>query len=100
MWHGIVRLWRGDVPLRRAFWEYAVVYGLLVNVAATAVALICHAGGAPFAVSAVLFLLPVPYYVLVTVAVWRSAGRYAGLQLWADLARAGVTVWAVGVILI
>ena len=39
------------------------------------------------------FLLPIPYNLLVGVAVWRSADRYQGPQRWADLARAASLVW-------
>ena len=100
MWGTVARLWRGEVPLRTAFWEYAVVYGLVTNVLSVGGALISHAVGAPLVITVTLFLLHVPYMLLVTVAVWRSARRYSGYQLWADLARAGVTVWAIIAILI
>ena len=95
MWDALVRLWRGEVLLRTAFWEYAIVYGLVLNAVATAAALTSHALGAPVALTAALFLSPIPYSVLFTVGVWRSASRYAGQQLWADLARIGVAIWAV-----
>jgi hypothetical protein len=95
MWTTVARLWRGEVPLRTAFWEYAIVYGLVINVLSVGGAFVSHAVGAPMAITATLFLLHIPYTLLVTVAVWRSARRYAGHQLWADLARAGVTVWAI-----
>ncbi len=30
----IKNLWAGDVPLKQAFWDYAVIYGLLLNLIA------------------------------------------------------------------
>ena len=100
MWGTVVRLWRGEMPLRTAFWEYAVVYGLVTNLLSVGGAFASHAVGAPIVISAAIFLLHIPYMLLVIVAVWRSARRYSGHQLWADLARAGVTVWAIIAILI
>ena len=100
MWTTVARLWRGEVPLRTAFWEYAVVYGLVINVISVGGALINHALGGPIVVTSALFLLHDPYMLLVAVAVWRSAARYSGHRLWADLARAAVTVWAVIAIII
>ena len=96
----VTRLWRGEVPLRSAFWESAVVYGLEINVLSVGGAFLSHAVGARLVITAAVFLLHVPYMLLVTVAVWRSARRYSGQQRWADLARAGGTVWAIIAILI
>lgn len=87
------RLWRGEVPLARAFWEYAIVYGLLLNLATTIASFALFAAKAPAAYGVMLFLLPLPYNLLALVAVWRSAGRYRGPRHWADLARIAVTVW-------
>ena len=100
MWHTAVRLWRGEMPLHTAFWEYAIVYGIAVNILSSGGALITHTMGAPFAITAILFLLHFPYFCLVTVAVWRSASQYPGRQVWADLARTGVTIWALGMVFI
>jgi hypothetical protein len=71
-----------------------------MNVVSAGSALISYAVGAPVVITAALFLLHIPYMLLVTVAVWRSASRYSGPKLWADLARAGVTVWATIAIII
>lgn len=81
-------LWAGEVPLPEAFWQYAVVYGLLVNFVATCLSLILAVAGASPWVYVAVFFLPTPYNVLATVAVWRSAERYEGPRKWADLARA------------
>lgn len=89
----IARLWEGAVPLARAFWEYAILYGLMANLAATLAAAALTAAGVHPALTLAVFLLPVPYNILVLVAVWRSAGRYAGPPHWAALARAAIVVW-------
>jgi len=90
----LAAVWLGDLPLRVVFWEYAVIYGIFVNVAATGSALIAHALEAPFWLSAALFLLPLSYVAFMTVAVWRSAAAYRGSPVWAELARGAVVLLA------
>jgi len=80
-------LWAGDVPLAETFWQYAVVYGLLINFVATALSLVLAVAEASPWVYVAAFFLPTPYNVLAIVAVWRSAERYEGPRKWADLAR-------------
>jgi hypothetical protein len=92
-WTG--RLWRGELPLVQAFWEYAIGYGTLLHIAMTGIAYGAYVAGAPLWAAAVLYLLPAPYALLVTVGVWRSAGSYRGPQHWAQAARASVVVWAI-----
>lgn len=41
----------------------------------------------PIAAFILSYALSVPYNILVTVGVWRSAERYTGERKWADLAR-------------
>lgn len=87
------RLWSGGVPLVRAFWDYAVIGGFVVNLAATIGSMALVVRDAPPWLAVVVHFLALPYNVLVLVAVWRSAGNYAGSPLWAKLARAAVVVW-------
>lgn len=94
------RLWAGRMPLAEAFWWYAMAYGLLVNLIASLASLAAAAVDAPGAVAVMLFLLPLPYNVLVLVGVWRSAGAHGngtgehGAHR-ALLARAAVAAWFV-----
>lgn len=88
-------LWLGQVPLARAFWEYAIGYGFVLNLIATIGAFALLADKAPAALALAVFFLPVPYNVFVLVAVWRSAARYAGPRTWADLARVAIILWVV-----
>ena len=88
-------LWAGRLPLGQAVWWYAVVYGLLVNLATHALffaLLVKDAGAVPVMAA---FALPVPYNVFMVVAVWRSAARYQGSQTWADFARFGTVLWMI-----
>jgi len=90
----VVDLWSGRVPLARAFWEYAVAYGTVLNLLTTLAAFIAFTKDLPDAVSIALFFSPAPYNLLMIVAVWKSAARYAGRAIWATLARVCIIVWA------
>jgi len=92
-------LWRGELPLRQAFWEYAVVYGTIISIVATAAAIASVAMSLPDAVAVGLFLIPVPYILIAVVGVMRSANGYDGPQIWASLARVAVLVWGALMIL-
>ena len=73
--------------MKQAFWQWAIVYGLLVNLVTSALffGLVIY-DVAPLLLI-VAFILPVPFNLFVVVAVWRSADRYQGLKKWADLGR-------------
>jgi hypothetical protein len=90
----IADLWHGRAPLGRVFWEYAIVYGSLANLVTTLLALAAFANDLSAAVGLAIFLLPVPYNLLMVVAVWKSASRYRGPAMRATLARALIVVWA------
>jgi hypothetical protein len=91
----IGRMWRGEIGLARAFWEYAIVVGTFAHLVTTGLAYGAFVAGAPLWLAAVIFFLAAPYTVLVTVGVWRSAERYRGPAKWAHAARIGVVVWAI-----
>ncbi len=89
------RLWAGEVPLARVFWNYAMIGGSAFNVTATLAALALLAMDAPDVTAIVAFALPIPYNLLMLIAVWQSARAYTGARLWADLARMAIIVWTV-----
>lgn len=91
----IRQLWNGEVALGTAFWTYAVALGLGVNGVCTIGALALAVFDAPPAAMIAVFVLAIPYNVLITVGVWRSAESYEGEKKWADLARAATVIWAV-----
>jgi hypothetical protein len=96
----LVALWRGDVPLGQAFWEYAIVYGTIANIVATAAAIAAVAAGLPDAVGVGLFLIPVPYILTAVVGVVRSANRYRGPPMWAGMAKVAVIMWGAAMVVI
>lgn len=87
-----VRLWRGEQPLNRAFWDYAILYGVPLNLASTFGFLALSSQDSP-ALGLIVNVLPLPYNVLVLVGVWRSAARYGGPSHWAEAARVAVAIW-------
>jgi hypothetical protein len=91
----LLRLWRGELPLRSAFWDYAIIYGTLANLVVTMAALAALAADLPGLLALAIFLSPAPYNIVAVVAVWRSAGCYVGPPVWANLARIAVLTWAV-----
>ena len=88
-------LWTGALPLGEAFWWYAVGYGLVLNLITSLLFLALLTRDTGAAALVLVFLLPIPYNLMVVVGVWRSANCYAGPRKWADLARAGTLVWMV-----
>lgn len=85
-------LWLGDLPLEVAFWKWAVIGGLVVNLSSSVLFLVLIMQGQPLAAVVVGYVLSVPYNVLATVGVWRSAGRFSGPRHWADAARLVTTI--------
>ena len=81
------RLWRGELPLTDAFWNWAVLGGLVVNGITTFFFLILILADRPIEALFVGYVFSVPYNIVAAVGVWRSAGVYAGDRRWATLAR-------------
>ena len=96
----LISLWRGDIPLRQAFWEYAIAYGTTANILATGAALAAVAMSLPEVVAIGLFLIPCPYILIAMVGVMRSANRYDGPPNWASFAKVAVLAWGALMILI
>jgi hypothetical protein len=89
----LAALWRGELPLRIAFWRWAVAGGLVVNLATMILLLVLVMQGQALAGFLVSHALALPYNILAGVGVWRSAARYPGSRHWADAARAAVAIW-------
>ena len=86
-------LWGGRLPLKEAVWVYAVAYGLLINLITSLLFLGLLINDVGPILLILAFVLPIPFNLLVVVAVWRSAERYQGPKEWADLARLGTVIW-------
>lgn len=81
------RLWRGELALGDAFWNWAVIGGLAVNITTSLAFFVMIASGQGIAALVVGYLFSVPYNILAGVGVWRSAARYEGPRRHAELAR-------------
>ena len=80
-------LWRGELRLGDAFWNWAILGALAVNVSTTILRLVLITVDQPWLAFVFGYALSVPYNVVALVGVWRSAARYDGPALRADLAR-------------
>ena len=91
------RLWQGDLPLGQAFWNWAVAGGIAINGLTSILFLALIMADHLVAALVAGYALSVPYNIVATVGVWRSAERYKGGRRWANLAR---FVTVVGMILL
>lgn len=89
------RLWRGELPLDSAFWTWAVVGGLLINIATTGLFLVLIMNDQHLPAVIAGYAVPIPYNFVALVGVWRSADRYDGDRRWAELARIVTVVGAI-----
>ena len=94
----LVALWRGDVALGQAFWEYAIAYGTIANIVATAAAIATVMAGLPEVLAIGLFLTPLPYILTAVVGVVRSANKYRGPPAKAIMAKIAVILWGAAMI--
>lgn len=75
---GVRRLWSGELPLDNAFWGWAVIGGITVNLLTSLGFLILLTMDLLLAAYFVGYGLSLPYNLVVTVGVWRAAGRAVG----------------------
>ena len=83
----LYRLWHGELPLGHAFWNWAVSGGIIINAVSSVLFLVLMVNGHPVFALIAGYAPTIPYNIIVTVGVWRSAGHYQGERRWADLAR-------------
>lgn len=83
----IAALWRGDYPLAHAFWAWAVIGGLLVNVSTSLLCLFLLSLHHTIAALILGYGISIPYNLLVLFGVWRAAARFEGPEIFANLAR-------------
>jgi hypothetical protein len=86
-------LWQGAPPVSRILWFDMLAVGTLVNLAMLIVLFATIAAKAPTPVVLAVFLVHIPYNILLFAGVWRSAEREKAD--WAFLARAIASVWLI-----
>ena len=79
--------WRGDLPLAEAFWTWTVAVGLAVNLSTTIAFLTLISLDRPWAALVAGYAFSVPYNIMAVIGTWRSAERYQGRDVYADLGR-------------
>lgn len=95
--NNVARLWRGELTLEVAFWNWAVVGGLFINLVSSAMFLLLLLSDQLIAALIIGYGFSLPYNILVFVGVWRSAEQYTGEQRWAELAKIAT---AIGILLL
>ena len=96
----LAHLWRGELPLGEAFWTWAVCGGIAVNALTKTGFLVLLAEGQVWLAMVVNLALAVPFGIVALVGVWRSAARFAGPALHADLARGGAAALVCAAVLL
>ncbi|MFN3727731.1 MAG: hypothetical protein ACK4SZ_15670 [Allosphingosinicella sp.] len=81
----------GTVPLGRLFFVDMLLTGTMVNLAAGVAALVAFGLDLPAWAAIAIFLSPLPFNLLLSVSVWRSAARQP--SRWSDIARIGAAAW-------
>ncbi|TGV55929.1 hypothetical protein EN784_26545 [bacterium M00.F.Ca.ET.141.01.1.1] len=84
--------WRGEAPLDRLFWRDMLLVGTLISVASSALALVLLGLKLPLWLVLMVHLLPVPYNIFLTIAVWRAA-EAGGFK--AQLMMLGSALWLI-----
>lgn len=82
----------GELALGEAFWTFVVTGGLIVNISTSILFLVLILQDMPVAALFVGYGCSVPYNVVATIGVWRSAAFYDGPAQHADLARLATVV--------
>ncbi len=80
-------LWRGDYSLAVTYWGFSQLGGLLLAIPQLGLRAQGHTVAADLVDG-----IAVAYSAVVIVGIWRSAARYRGKRIWADLARAATVL--------
>ena len=91
-------LWRGEIPLVRTYWVFGVLFSSLLAIPSYLIvpAISNAPGSGPSAsleygmMAYAVFVLA--YTVFISVAIWRSAAKYKGSEIWAVLSRVMVVI--------
>jgi hypothetical protein len=86
--------WNGERPLAQVFWNDAVLWGTLANLIATGIAFAMIVMDWPGILALAVHVAPLPYNILMVVAVWRSAEHYRGDPRWITPAQVAIILWA------
>ena len=91
-------LWRGEIPLGRTYWVFGVLFFSLLTLPGYFIVPIVSGSANVEPSASIVFgrmayaIFVFAYTVFISVAIWRSAGRYEGPPIRAVLARIMVVV--------
>ncbi|GAB1383449.1 hypothetical protein MASR1M50_17690 [Burkholderiales bacterium] len=88
----ISNLWNGRSGLAKTYWLWGVLSGIPWGIALSLVT-----PGSNLAIPVVLAFFA--YYVIVHVGIWRAASEYEGTKAWAILAKIGVAITPVCIVI-
>ncbi|TIW15350.1 MAG: hypothetical protein E5V81_25005 [Mesorhizobium sp.] len=88
--------WRGEAPLDRLFWRDMLLVATILSVASSALALTLLGLKLPLWLVLAVHLLPVPYNIFLTIAVWRTAEKSGGFK--AQLMMLGSALWLIATV--
>ncbi|MCS6922155.1 MAG: hypothetical protein NZM07_09625, partial [Elioraea sp.] len=71
----VLRLWRGEEPLARAFWDWGILGGLLVNMSTSFAFWLLLTEDQIVPAYIIGYGLSNAYNLLIGVGIWRSVGR-------------------------
>ena len=83
----LIRLWNGELPLQEAFWNWAVIGGIAINLVTSLAFTFFLIADQLIPALLAGYALSLPYNIVAAVGVWRSADRFQGDRQWAELAR-------------
>lgn len=72
----VLRLWRGEEPLARAFWDWGILGGLLVNMSTSFAFWLLLTEDRIVPAYVIGYGLSNAYNLLIGVGIWRSVGRH------------------------
>ena len=85
--------WQGKVPLDRLFWRDMLLVATLISIASSALALVLLGLKLPLWLVLLVHVLPVPYNIFLTLAVWRTAEKTGGVK--ASMMMLGSALWLI-----
>lgn len=88
----IEKIWRGDSGLAVTYWFYGVIGSALFGIPFSLVT----PGSGPAIITVLLFSA---YFILVSVGIWRAAGKYQGPKIWTFFPKLSVALPAAAVVI-
>lgn len=93
----IKKIWNGELPLVKVYWIYFVLAGVLLRI-------LVEIGNSLVSInhlqlfSYLLIAIAIPYQILVSVGIWRSAEAYTQGKVWAVLAKIAAVIGLLAVL--